>query len=60
MSTKKKWIIKEISFLSLKELNDFILENEIQPEQILKYSTIFEQIKQCTKYGLTFWEEIKN
>ena len=59
MSNKKKWMIKEKSCLSLKELNDFISENQIQPEQVIKYSTMFEQMKQCTKYVLTFWEEIK-
>lgn len=60
MSNKKKWIIKEKSCLSLKELNDFISENQIQPEQVIKYSTMFEQMKQCTKYVLTFWEETKD
>lgn len=60
MSNKKKWMIKEKSCLSLKELNDFISENQIQPEQVIKYSTMFEQMKQCTKYVLTFWEEIKD
>jgi len=59
MATKKKWLIKEKSCLSLAELNKFISENEIQPEQVIKYNTLFEQMKQSTKYILTYWEEIK-
>ena len=58
MANKKKWLIKEKSCLSLFALNKFIEENEIQPQQIIKYDTTFEQMKQCTKYILTYWQEI--
>lgn len=60
MSDKKKWLIKEKSCLSLHELNEFIAENDIQPNQVLKYNTIFEQMKQCTKYVITYWQEIED
>lgn len=59
MATKKKWLIKEKSCLSLGELNKFINENEIQPEHVIKYNTLFEQMKQSTMYVLTYWKEIK-
>lgn len=49
------WQINEKSFLSLKELNTFIAENQIKPEHLIQYKTLPEQIKQCTKYILTYW-----
>lgn len=55
----KRWKIKEVSFLSIDALNKYIEENNIQPEHLIRYNTIFEQMKQCTKYLITYWEEIK-
>lgn len=55
----KRWKIKEISFFSIDALNKYIEENSIQPEHLIRYSTIFEQMKQCTKYLITYWEEQK-
>ena len=55
----KRWKIKEVSFLSINELNSYIEKEGIQPEQLIRYSTTFEQIKQCTKYLITHWVEIK-
>lgn len=51
------WKINEKSFLSLKELNDFIAENDIKPENLIRYATTFEQMKQSTKYIITYWQK---
>jgi len=50
-----KWRLKEISFYSLGELNNYIMENDIAPNSVLKYDTIFDQLKQKVNYVLTYW-----
>ncbi len=49
------WKIKEVCCNSLNELNIFIEENNISPSNVLKYETVFDQIKQSIKYVLTYW-----
>lgn len=49
------WKIKEVFCNSLNELNIFIEENNILPSNVLKYETVFDQMKQSIKYGLTYW-----
>lgn len=49
------WKIKEVCCNSLNELNIFIEENNISPSNVLKYETVFDQIKQNIKYVLTYW-----
>lgn len=56
----KRWKIKETSTFSLNELNEYIENNNIQPENLIQYRTVFEQMKQCIKYIITYWEEIKD
>ena len=50
-----KWKIKEVSFNSLAELNKYIGENDIAPSNVLRYNTIFDQLKQQINYILTYW-----
>ena len=50
-----KWKIKEVSFNSLPELNAYIAANDIAPNSVLKYETVFEQLKQSMRYVLTYW-----
>ena len=49
------WKIKEVSKDSLNELNAYITENEIAPNSVLKYDTVFDQLKQKMRYVLTYW-----
>lgn len=49
------WKIKEISFYSLTELNTYIAENNITPANVLKYETVFDQLKQTMRYLFTYW-----
>ncbi|MBO4622562.1 MAG: hypothetical protein J5691_01610 [Bacilli bacterium] len=51
----KKWKIKEATFNSLKELNEYIAENDIAPSNLIKYDTIYESLKQKTRYVITYW-----
>ena len=53
--TTKKWKIKEATFNSLKELNEYIAENDIAPSNLIKYDTIYESLKQKTRYVITYW-----
>lgn len=50
-----KWKLKEMCFNSLNELNAYIQENDIAPNSILKYDTLFDQIKQAMRYQITYW-----
>lgn len=50
--------IVEIGTYSLKELNEYIATYDIKPTDVLAYRTIFDQIKGCTKYILTFWKQV--
>lgn len=50
-----KWKIKEVSFNSLQELNTYIADNDIAPNSVLRYETVFEQLKQTIRYILTYW-----
>jgi len=50
-----KWKLKEVSFNSLNELNIYIQENDIAPNSVLKYDTVFDQVKQIVRYMLTYW-----
>lgn len=50
-----KWKLKEVSFNSLNELNQYIQENDIAPNSILKYDTVFDQMKQTMRYQITYW-----
>lgn len=56
----KRWKIQEIGVLSLSDLNRYIDDNNIQPNDLISYRTVFDQIKQCTKYIFTYWQEIKD
>jgi hypothetical protein len=50
-----KWKIKEVSFNSLHDLNQYIAENDIAPSSTLKYDTFFDQMKQTMCYTFTYW-----
>ncbi len=50
-----KWKIKEVNFNSLAELNKYIEEKDIAPSNVLRYNTIFDQLKQQINYILTYW-----
>lgn len=50
-----KWRIKEATFNSLKELNEYIAENDIAPSSLIKYDTLYETLKQKTRYVITYW-----
>lgn len=52
-----KYEICEVSKYSLKDLNDFIAQNNIEPKDLIQYRTVFEQMKQCTKYIITYWKK---
>jgi hypothetical protein len=56
---EKTWMIKEKSFDSIKELNQFIEKEGIQPSDLIEYRTMFEQLKQNVRYLITFWSEVK-
>ena len=38
----KRWKIKEASTFSLSDLNTYIDEHNIQPENLIQYKTLFE------------------
>ena len=50
-----KWKLKEVCFNSLNELNTYIQENDIAPNSILKYDTVFDEVKQTMRYMITYW-----
>lgn len=50
-----KWSIKEAAFNSLKELNEYINEKDIVPNNLIRYETIYEALKQETRYAITYW-----
>lgn len=52
-------MIKEKSFDSIKELNQFIEKEGIQPSDLIEYRTMFEQLRQNVRYLITFWSEVK-
>lgn len=52
-----KYEICEISKYSLKDLNEYIQQNNIKPEDLISYRTVFEQMKQCSKYIITYWKK---
>lgn len=52
-------MIKEKSFDSIKELNQFIEKEGIQPSDLIEYRTMFEQLRQSVRYLITFWSEVK-
>lgn len=52
----KRWQIKEVAFNSLNELNAYIDQEKITPKDLIKYNTIFDQMKQCMRYGITYWK----
>lgn len=54
----KRWKIKEKGVLSLSDLNKYIADNCIQPSDLIEYRTVFDQMKQCTKYMITYWAAI--
>jgi hypothetical protein len=56
---EKTWMIKEKSFDSIKELNQFIEKEGIQPSDLIEYRTMFEQLRQNVRYLITFWSEVK-
>jgi hypothetical protein len=56
---EKTWMIKEKSFNSIKELNQFIEKEGIQPSDLIEYRTMFEQLRQNVRYLITFWSEVK-
>lgn len=52
-----RYEICEVSKYSLKEVNAFIEQNNIKPEDLIQYRTLFESMMQCTKYIITYWKK---
>lgn len=50
-----KWKIREVSFSSLIELNQYIADNDIAPNSVLKYDAFFDQMKKSMQYVFTYW-----
>ena len=49
------WKIKEASFSSVIELNQYIADNNIAPNSVLKYDVFFDQMKRSMQYVFTYW-----